>query len=187
MQLQIKCNSNKCCEIVTREQLEHFSIPYEFKNMIIVVTKSISREIYLALQVKLAYYGIEISTDPKRIFLQKIKDAINLIIDNDPTIKNRKMSVYLSETLQINYSQIASVFTDTAHISIENYIILQKIERTKQMIMEDKYTLTEIAYELNYSSVAHLSNQFKNKIGITPTMFRQIMEDRNAGYYQSNN
>jgi AraC-like DNA-binding protein len=178
MHFQIKYNSNKCCEIVTREQLENFSIPYEINNMMIIIKQGISREVFQNLEKNLARYGIEISDDPKRIFLQRIKDAISLVIKNDRALKNRKTSVYLSETLDLSYTHISTVFSEIAYISIENYIILQKIEIAKQMIIDGKYSLTEIAYELNYSSVAHLSNQFKTKIGITPTMFKQIMDEK---------
>ncbi|WP_348825076.1 helix-turn-helix domain-containing protein [Flavobacterium aestuarii] len=185
MHFQIQYNANKCCETVIKEQLQRLSIPFELNNMIIAVTKAIPDDVYQELRASLEHYGIEINDNPKRIFVQKIKDAISQIISNHNILRHRKTSVYLTETLQQSYSYIANVFSEITYISIENYIIIQKIERAKQMILENKYTLTEMAWQLNYSSVAHLSNQFKNKIGLTPTMFQRIMEDRNNQIYDS--
>ena len=77
-----------------------------------------------------------------------------------------------------SYGYLANIFSEVTYSTIANFIILQKIERAKQMIIEDKLTLTEISYALNYSSVAHLSNQFKNTIGLTPTAFQRIIKKR---------
>jgi AraC-like DNA-binding protein len=178
MQFQIKYNANKCCETVIKEQMEKLSIPFELNNMIIA-TNEIPPDLYQELQTSLQRYGIELNDNPKRVFVQKVKDAIGQIISDHQILRHRKTSVYLTETLEQSYTYIASVFSEVTYISIENYIIIQRIERAKQMILEDKYTLTEMAWLLNYSSVAHLSNQFKNKIGLTPTMFHRIMSDRN--------
>jgi AraC-like DNA-binding protein len=80
--------------------------------------------------------------------------------------------------LNYNYSYISNVFSEVTYTSIENFIILQKIELAKQLIIANELTLTEIAYNLNYSSVAHLSTQFKNTTGITPSAFQRIVSKR---------
>lgn len=122
-------------------------------------------------------YGIEVIENQKSILVQKIKDLITEMVvqENNPNIKS---SVYLAEKLNHSYGYLSNLFSEVTYTSIENYIILQKIELAKQLIVNDKLSLTEIAYKLNYSSVAHLSTQFKNTTGITPTAFQRIIERR---------
>ena len=109
--------------------------------------------------------------------VQKIKDAIVEMVFSEKGV-NVKASVYLAEKLNHSYGYMSSLFSEVTYTSIENFIILQKIERAKQLIINDKMTLTEIAYKLNYSSVAHLSTQFKNTTGITPSQFQKIIQKR---------
>lgn len=122
-------------------------------------------------------YGIEIIENQKTVFVQKIKDAIIEMVfnENAPLVK---ASAYLADKLSHSYGHLSNVFSEVTYTSIENFIILQKIEYAKQLIVNDKLSLTEIAYKLNYSSVAHLSTQFKNTTGITPTQFQRIIAKR---------
>lgn len=131
----------------------------------------------LEINTIFAQNGIEIVESQKRIFVQKIKDAIIEMIQNQESI-SIKSSVYLSDKLQNSYGHISNVFSEVTYTSIENFIIIQKIEIAKQMIISNELTLTEIAYKLNYSSVAHLSTQFKNTTGITPSVFQRIIQKR---------
>ncbi|MEW5677287.1 AraC family transcriptional regulator [Flavobacterium enshiense] len=122
-------------------------------------------------------YGVEVIENQKSILVQKIKDAIVEMVfqENAPNIKS---SVYLSEKLNHSYGYLSNLFSEVTYTSIENFIILQKIELAKQLIVNNKLTLTEIAFQLNYSSVAHLSTQFKNTTGITPSAFQRIIAKR---------
>lgn len=122
-------------------------------------------------------YGIEVIENQKSILVQKIKDLITEMVfqENNPNVKS---SVYLAEKLNHSYGYLSNLFSEVTYTSIENYIILQKIELAKQLIVNEKLSLTEIAYKLNYSSVAHLSTQFKNTTGITPSAFQRIIERR---------
>ena len=122
-------------------------------------------------------YGIQIIENQKSVFVQKIKDVIrDMVHQEDPlTVKS---SVFLSEKLNYSYGYIANIFSDITFTSVENYIIIQKIELAKQLMLTNKLSLTEIAYRLNYSSVAHLSTQFKNTTGITPSVFLRIINKR---------
>lgn len=122
-------------------------------------------------------YGIEIIENQKTALVQKIKDTIiEMVFQEDAPII--KASVYLAEKLNHSYGYLSNLFSEVTYTSIENFIILQKIEYAKQLIVNDKLTLTEIAYKLNYSSVAHLSTQFKNTTGITPSQFQRIILKR---------
>jgi AraC-like DNA-binding protein len=95
--------------------------------------------------------------------------------DNFPS---EKISLYLAEKLNHSYGYLANAFSEVTYSSIENFIIMQKIERAKQLMINGDLTLTEISYKLNYSSVAHLSNQFKKTTGLTPSAFQRIIVKR---------
>ena len=122
-------------------------------------------------------YGIEIIENQKTALVQKIKDTIiEMVFTEDaPSVK---ASAYLADKLNHSYGYLSNLFSEVTYTSIENFIILQKIEHAKQLIVNDKMSLTEIAYKLNYSSVAHLSTQFKNTTGITPSQFQRIIAKR---------
>ncbi|MGL6126435.1 helix-turn-helix domain-containing protein, partial [Chryseobacterium artocarpi] len=109
--------------------------------------------------------------------VQKIKDAIVELVFSDEIIPV-KASIYISEKLNHSYGYLSNLFSEVAFTSIENFIILQKIEHAKALIIRNKQSLTEIAHKLNYSSVAHLSTQFKNTTGITPSQFQKIVGKR---------
>ena len=98
---------------------------------------------------------------------------------------NYKSSVFLAEKLNHSYGYLSNVFSEVTYSSIENFIILQKIERAKQLIIINEMSLTEIAFLLNYSSVAHLSTQFKNTTGITPSAFQRIIKKRRENLKQN--
>ena len=113
----------------------------------------------------------------KSILVQKIKDTINELVTSEEPL-NVKSSVFIAEKLNHSYGYLSNLFSDVTYTSIENYIIIQKIELAKQLIISNQLSLTEIAYRLNYSSVAHLSTQFKNTTGITPSAFQRIITKR---------
>jgi AraC-like DNA-binding protein len=110
--------------------------------------------------------------------VQRIKDAITELIHNQEEENLYKVSAYLSEKLDYSYSYLSTVFSETTYTSIENFIILKKIDYAKELIITNNLTLTEIAFKLNYSSVAHLSYQFKKTTGLTPSAFQNIIEKR---------
>lgn len=123
-------------------------------------------------------YGIEVIENQKTILIQKIKDAIIEMVFDENTMINVKSSVYLAEKLGHSYGYLSNLFSEVTYTSIENFSIIQKIEYTKQLIVNSQLSLTEIAFKLNYSSVAHLSTQFKNTTGITPSAFQRIIKKR---------
>ena len=131
-----------------------------------------------SLNEHLAEYGIEILDNHKNIVVQKIKDAINEMVYSDEKLPNAKNSAYLADKLNMSYWHISNLFSEVTYTSIENFIILQKVERAKQLMSTNELTFTEIAWKLNYSSVAHFSAQFKNATGLTPSSFQRILNKR---------
>ena len=179
MKLHIKYDINTACKVILQEQLDKLEMPYKITGLGEVEIKAtLSPEKYKTLQTSLKKYGIEIIDNPKNVFVQKIKDAIVEMVYLEEKLPSSKISAYLADKLNQSYGHLSSIFSEVTYSSIENFIILQKIERAKQMIIEGKETLTEIAWQLNYSSVAHLSNQFKKTTGLTPTAFQRIIKKR---------
>ena len=179
MKLQVKYDIHLSCKIILQEQLDKLQVPYTISGLgEVEIKESVSAEKYKELEINLNKYAIEIIDDPKNVFTQKIKDTIVEMVYMEEGNTTLKTSVYLAEKLNKSYNYIASVFSEVTYTSIQNFIILQKIERAKQEIIEGKETLTEIAWNLKFSSVAHLSNEFKRITGLTPTAFQRIIQKR---------
>lgn len=131
-----------------------------------------------AFDTMLKDYGIEKIENQKVILVQKIKDTIIDMVSNSDEGINLKSSVYLSNKLGHSYGYLSNLFSEVTYTSVENFIILQRIEQAKTLMINTDLSLTEIAFRLQYSSVAHLSTQFKNTTGITPTTFQRIIAKR---------
>jgi AraC-like DNA-binding protein len=138
---------------------------------------TISNEKLELITTALSEYGIEIIENQKSILIQKIKDTITEMVNSEEPL-SVKSSVYLTEKLNHSYGYLSNLFSEVTYTSIENFIMIQKIELAKNLILNNQLTLTEIAYQLNYSSVAHLSTQFKKITGITPSAFQRIIAKR---------
>lgn len=126
------------------------------------------------LKIALLKSGLELMNDRKAILIEKIKNVIIDMVhyaDGLPKINN---SDYICKKLEYDYTYLANLFSETTGTTIEHYIITHKIELVKELLLYDELNLTQIAYKLNYSSVAHLSNQFKKITSLTPTFFKQL-------------
>ncbi|TYP98171.1 AraC family transcriptional regulator [Tenacibaculum adriaticum] len=179
MKLFIKFDFNAVCRQVLKETLDLLDIKYNILGFgEVEILEKLSPDKYEALNKSLNKYNIEIVENQKSILVQKIKDTIIDMILNDETKVTIKTSAYLANTLGHSYGYLSNLFSEVTYTSIENFIILQKIEYTKQLIIKGNLSLTEIAFKLNYSSVAHLSTQFKNTTGITPSAFQRIITKR---------
>lgn len=178
MKAFLKFDINILTKKLLEEKLNGFGVKFSIVGFgEIEIHEEINREKMEEITSLLAQYGIEVVENQKNILVQKIKDTISEIVFQENNL-NVKSSVYLSEKLNHSYGYLSNLFSEVTFTSIENYIILQKIELAKQLIVNDKLSLTEIAYKLNYSSVAHLSTQFKNTTGITPSAFQRIILKR---------
>jgi AraC-like DNA-binding protein len=142
------------------------------------VTEQISDEQRAQLKTDLLHYGLELMDDKKAILVEKIKNVIIEMVHYEDELPKVNFSDYLSEKLNYNYTYLANLFSETKGITIEHFMILHKIERVKELILYDEMNLSEIAWKLHYSSVAHLSHQFKKITGLTPSYFKSIKEKR---------
>lgn len=178
MKVNLKFDYNKMAEKIIQEKLDDFGFKYNYVGSgEIDFLEKITYEKIEELSLIFELYGIEIIENQKSIFVQKVKDAIReMVHQEEPALV--KSSVFLADKLNYSYGYIANIFSDITFTSVENYIILQKIELAKHLMLTNTLTLTEVAYRLNYSSVAHLSTQFKNTTGITPSTFLRIITKR---------
>lgn len=130
------------------------------------------------LKIELKEAGLFLMDNKKSVLIEKIKNAIiELVHYTDEQIKVN-LSDFLSEELNYNYTYLSNLFSEVNGITIENFYLAHKIEKVKELIVYDELTLTEIAYKMHYSSVAHLSNQFKKITGLTPSHFRNLKNQR---------
>ena len=178
MKLLLKFDFTKVCNTILKQKLEAHQFNYQQTAFgEIELMAKVSEEQLKRFHDDINDYGIEIIEDPKKIVIQKIKDVIVDMVFNERDV-NVKTSVYLAERLEENYNYLSNLFSEVTYTSIENFIILQKIEYTKILLTNEELSLTEIAFKLDYSSVAHLSKPFKNTTGITPSAFQRIIAKR---------
>ena len=179
MKIYVKFDFNKTCKKVLEERLDAFGTPYSISGVGEVdMQESLTTEQRKELEYTLEPYGVSIIEDEKSELVQRIKDAITDMIYLDEKAKLFKVSNYLADRLNYSYNHLSNVFSETTYSSIENFVILKKIDYAKALITENNLTLTEIAHRLNYSSVAHLSGQFKKTTGLTPSVFQRIIKRR---------
>jgi AraC-like DNA-binding protein len=179
MKLQIKYDIHLACKVILQEHLDRLGVTYEITGIGDVEIKGpLAPGQYTDLQISLNKYGIEILDNPAIAIVNKIKDVITEMVYLEEPLPTSKISAYISDKMKMSNGHISRLFSEVTFSSIQSYIILQRIERAKQLIIENKLNLTEVAWKLNYSSVAHLSNQFKKTTGLTPTIFQRIIERR---------
>ena len=177
MKLLIKNMVSLRCIMLVKAPLDKLNISH--KNVTIgeiVIEKEIPADQMVELNAELNAMDLYIIEDKRLMLVEKIKQVIVEMIHNNPDdeLLRENYSWYISKKLDHNYTYIANLFSLTEGITIEHFIISNKIEKVKQLLMEDDLNLTQISYKLNYSSVAHLSSQFKKVTGITPSQFRQL-------------
>ncbi len=184
MKLNIKYDINLAARVILQEKLEELGISYQMNGLgELNIDSSLNPEIYKKLETSIKKYGIEIIDNPKNALVEKIKEVIIDLVYSESKLPDSKISAYIADRMNLSYSYLAKIFAEVTYTSIENFMILQRIERVKKLIIEEKLTCTEVAWKMNYSSVAHLSNQFKKTTGLSPTVFQRIIERRNNPHF----
>ena len=175
MKLYIQHMVCLCCKKVVATELNRMDMLFTSLELgEVQLLKPITVEQRKRLKRILHGYGLELMEDKKAILVEKIVTIIINMIHNSEVVPLMNFSDFLSDQLNQNYQTLSTLFSKTKGVTIERFIILHKIERVKELIMYDELNLTEISYKLQYSSVAHLSNQFKSVTGLTPTFFKNI-------------
>ena len=168
------------CKIMVKAALDNLGIEYGAVDLGEAEIKGITPEQHEQLEITLLKSGLELMDDKRSILIEKIKLVIIEVVhytDELPKIKN---SEYISEKLNHDYTYLANLFSETMGTTIEQFIINHKIERVKELIIYDELNLTEIAWKLHYSSVSHLSRQFKKTTGLTPSFYKSLRHIKRA-------
>jgi len=177
----LKYDVQAICKRLVQEQLKNSGLNYSLLNTNEVdINQSLPDDCLNTLNNNLTKLGIEIVSSQKSILVQKIKEAIIELVNLEDKLILSKTSHYLAKTLNHGYRYLSGIFSEITYTTIENYIILQKVEKAKEMIAAGELIFTEIAWKLNYSSVGHFSMQFKNTTGFTPTLFKRIITQRRS-------
>ena len=132
------------------------------------------------LTMSLLRCGLELLDDNRSIFIQKIKTLIIEQVHYEEKALNVNLSVFLSNKLNYNYTYLANLFSEVTGMTIEKFFIMHKIEKVKELLVYNELTLTEIASKMHYSSVAHISNQFKKVTGLSPSHFKKLKSKRRS-------
>lgn len=167
------------CQMVVKAELEKLGIRYtEVKIGEVNTVKDVPRDKLDQLDIVLKKAGLLLMDDKKSILVEKIKAAvIELVHYTEEQIKTN-LSDYLSEKLNYDYTYLANLFSEVKGITIEKFYLTHKIEKVKELIVYDELTLSEIAYKMHYSSVSHLSNQFKKITGLSSSHFKKLKNKR---------
>ncbi len=145
------------------------------------IREEITPEQLASLRISLKKTGLELMDDKKSILVEKIKTIIIDMVHYKGDQIKINLSDYLSEKLNYNYTYLANLFSEVKGTTIEQFYLAHKIEKVKELLVYDELNLTEIAWKLNYSSVAHLSNQFKKMTGLSPSNFKNLKFKKRQG------
>lgn len=167
------------CKMVVKEELKKLRIQYATVDLgTVQMLRKITKEERESLKKNLLRSGLELLDNKKSILIEKIKDVIIEMIHYSDELPDVNYSDYISEKLHNDYTYLSNTFSEVQGITIQHYIIIHKIEKVKELLLYDELNLTEISYKLHYSSVAHLSNQFKKITGLSPSFFKKLKRKR---------
>ena len=167
------------CKMMVKSELDKLGITCVSVDLGVVnILGDLTEEQRNTFGKNLKKSGLELLDDKRNILVEKIKSIIIEMIHYSEEVPDVNDSDYISEKLGYDYTYLSNTFSAVKGITIQQYIIQHKIERVKELLLYDELSLTEIAYRLHYSSVAHLSNQFKKVTGLTPTYFKEMKVER---------
>lgn len=179
MKLYIKYMVSLRCKMIVIEELKKLGLQNVIVDLgMVEILENISPQQRLKLKENLKKSGLELLDDKKSILIEKIKNVIIEMIHYTDDQLTVNYSDYISEKTGYDYTYLANIFSEVKGITIQQFIIIHKIEKVKELLLYDELNLTEISYKLHYSSVAHLSNQFKKITGLTPTFYKQLKNKR---------
>jgi AraC-like DNA-binding protein len=179
LKLFIKYMVSIRCKMIVKSELDKLGLQYTKVELGEAnIRNKITPEQITLLKSALLKSGLELMDDKKAILIERIKNVIVEMVHYEDGVPKVNFSDFLSGKLSYDYTYLANLFSEVTGTTIEQYIIAHKIERVKELLIYDELTLTEISYRLNYSSVAHLSNQFRKVTGLTPSFFKNLKHKR---------
>ena len=179
MRLFIKYMVSLRCKLIVKSELEKLGLSEQSIELgMVEIHQTPTNEELEKLKTNLLESGLELLDDKKSIIINRIKSAIIDMVHYGDELPTVNYSNYLAEKLGYHYKYLSNVFSEVKGITIQQYIILHKIEKAKELLLYEQLNLTEISYKLQYSSVAHLSNQFKKITGLSPSFYKKLKEKR---------
>ncbi len=179
MKLYIKFMVSLRCKMAVKEELKKLGLHFIVVDLgEVEIMEELAPEQREALKKGLLISGLELMDDKRAILIERISNVITEMIHGSDELPMMNYSNHISEKLQYDYTYLSNLFSEVKGMTIQQFIIVHKVERIKELIIYDEMNITEIAWKLNYSSVAHLSNQFKKITGLSPTHFKQLKQKR---------
>jgi AraC-like DNA-binding protein len=179
---------SKRCKMAVREELKKLGLHFIIVDLgEVEVMENLSAEMLEQLKRSLFNIGFELITDKRSVLIEKIKNSIIEMVHHSDDIIKTNFSDFLSEKLNYNYTYLSNLFSEVQGTTIEQFVIQHKIERIKELIIYNELNITEIAWKMNYSSVAHLSNQFRKVTGLAPSHYKQLKNKRRRGIEEISN
>jgi AraC-like DNA-binding protein len=167
------------CKMVVKDELQNLGLNLVSVDLgMVEILEEMTTAQREQLSVNLLRSGLELLDDKRAILIDKIKNVIIEMVHYADELPSTNYSEYLSQKLGYDYTYLSNMFSEVKGITIQQFIILHKIEKVKELLLYDELTLTEISYKLQYSSVAHLSNQFKKITGLSPSFYKQLKQKR---------
>ncbi len=175
LKFYIKYMVSNRCKMAVKEELKKLDLHFIVVDLgEVEIMENISGEKLEELKQGLLNSGLELMDDKRAVLIEKIKVVITEMIHYSDESLKINYSDYISQKLGYDYTYLSNIFSELKGITIQQFIIIHKIEKVKELIMYDELSITQIAWKMNYSSVAHLSNQFKKITGLTPSNFKQL-------------
>lgn len=179
MKLYIKYMVSLRCKMIVKEELKKLGLRYVIVDLgAVEIMEDITKEKRELLKERLLVSGLELLDNKKSILIEKIKNVITEMIHYSDELPKTNYSDFISKKLNYDYTYLANIFSEVKGITIQQFIIIHKIERVKELLLYDELNLTEISYKLHYSSVSHLSKQFKKVTGLSPSYYKQLKQKR---------
>jgi AraC-like DNA-binding protein len=177
--LHVKYMVSLRCKMLVKSELEKLGLRYVSVDLgIIEILENITSDQHEQLKINLKKSGLELLDDKRSQLVEKTKMVINEMIRLTDNEQNVNYSEYISRYTGYEYTHLAHVFSEITGVTVQQFIIVNKVDRVKELLLYNHLTIKEIAYRLHYSSTAHLSNQFKKITGLTPAYFKGIAQKR---------
>ena len=179
--------SNRC-KLAVKEELKKLGLHFIVVDLgEVEIMEDITAAQHQQLQLGLISAGLELMDDKKAVLIEKIKNVITEMIHRSEELPKVNYSDYISEKLNYDYTYLSNLFSAVKGITIQQFIIVHKIEKVKELLFYDELNLTEIAFRMHYSSVAHLSNQFKKITGLSPSHYKQLKDRKRSSIEEIGN
>lgn len=175
MKIYVKYMVSQRCKMLVKEELKKLGLHFIVVDLgEIEIMEEISEQQRNQLRLALFEAGLELMDDKKAVIIERIQQAIIEMVHFSDELPRFNYSIFISEKLKYDYTYLSNLFSEVKGVTIQQFIIVHKIERVKELLLYKELNLTEIAFKMQYSSVAHLSNQFKKITGLTPSQYKNL-------------